>query len=186
MNWITPPQLHMHLQVMLSAGTLAIMTVGEPGIHGAIVIGMQGIGVSTPNAAVVAAATMGLAMDMHMTNGGMLAIGLWSMMVPAGGPPAIVVGACNALNTLGATPNEHIIMVPVFAMGGMAETVALRQVESRLHRGRRDLLIHCRPAATTRLVTGKPSSWRKVASRTHSTCTPARCKHAAAYAGWCR
>lgn len=75
-NEMTPPQLHMHLQVMFSAGMLPIMTVGDPGIHGDVVMGMQGIGVSTPIAAAVAEATMGFASDMHMANGGMFTIGL--------------------------------------------------------------------------------------------------------------
>jgi hypothetical protein len=66
----------MHLQVMFKAGTLPIMTVAEPGTHGAVVTGMHGMGVSTPIAAEVAAATMGLARDMHIANGGMFAIGL--------------------------------------------------------------------------------------------------------------
>jgi hypothetical protein len=60
---ITPPQLHMALELLFSAGIFLICTLGEPGVHGALVIGMQGIGVKTPNAAAVAAATMGLAMD---------------------------------------------------------------------------------------------------------------------------
>jgi hypothetical protein len=66
---ITPPQLHMHLEVLSSAGILPIMTVGAPGIHGALVAGMQGIGVSTPSAAAVAAATIGLAGELHTPNG---------------------------------------------------------------------------------------------------------------------
>lgn len=45
----------MHLQLLLSAGILASITMGTPGIHGAAVTGMQGIGVSTPSAAAVAA-----------------------------------------------------------------------------------------------------------------------------------
>ncbi len=42
---------------------LAMRTVGEPGIHGAVVFGMHGMGVSTPLAADVADATVGLAKD---------------------------------------------------------------------------------------------------------------------------
>jgi hypothetical protein len=52
-----------------------IMTVGEPGAHGAGVTGMQGMGVRTPMAAAVAAATVGLAMDVHIANGGILTTG---------------------------------------------------------------------------------------------------------------
>ena len=60
---ITPPQLHMHLETLSSAGMLAMRTVGAPGTHGADVAGTQGMGVSTPSAAAVAAATVGLAGD---------------------------------------------------------------------------------------------------------------------------
>jgi len=73
---MTPPQLHMHLQVIFKAGMLPIITVGEPGIHGAMVIGMHGIGVRTPKAAAVAEATVGFASEVHMPNGRMFTIGL--------------------------------------------------------------------------------------------------------------
>ena len=46
-----------------------------PGTHGAEVAGMHGMGVNTPIAAAVAAATAGFAGDMHMPNGMMFAIG---------------------------------------------------------------------------------------------------------------
>ena len=74
--WITPPHAHMHLEVLLRAGMLAIITVGDPGTQGATVFGMQGMGVSTPMAAAVADATVGLARDMHMPKGMIFTIGL--------------------------------------------------------------------------------------------------------------
>lgn len=82
MNWpgtvieITPPQVHISLEVLLSAGMLPNSTVGAPGTQGAGVTGIQGIGVSTPNAAAVAAATVGLAGDVHIPNGRILTIGI--------------------------------------------------------------------------------------------------------------
>ncbi|MNN95372.1 hypothetical protein D3C81_2141630 [compost metagenome] len=52
-------------------------TVGAPpGIHGAAVAGMQGMGVSTPMAAAVAAATVGLARLWHMPKVGMFTSGM--------------------------------------------------------------------------------------------------------------
>jgi hypothetical protein len=54
---MTPAQAHIHFEVEFSAGLPPIVTVGEPGVHGATVLGMQGWGVKTPNAAAVAAAT---------------------------------------------------------------------------------------------------------------------------------
>src|SRR5215467_12011483 len=88
-----------------------IITVADPGVHG-VVTGMQGIGVSTPSAAAVAAATVGLARDMHMANGGIFVIGAKSMIFAAGGPPALVRLTGRTLRTEGAMPKVHIIMAP--------------------------------------------------------------------------
>lgn len=63
---ITPPQLHMHLLELFSAGLLHTSTVGEPGAHGAAHAGIHGMGVSTPMAAAVALATVGLARLLHI------------------------------------------------------------------------------------------------------------------------
>ena len=57
---ITPPHVHISVLVLFKAGLFPIITVGEPGVHGMVVAGMQGAGVGTPNAAAVAAATVGL------------------------------------------------------------------------------------------------------------------------------
>lgn len=109
---ITPPQLHMHLQVLLSAGMFPINTVAEPGVHGAAVTGTQGIGVNTPMAAEVAAATVGFASEVHIAKGGMFTMGLLSMIVAAGGPPAMVMLVGSTINALGAAPKLHAIMAP--------------------------------------------------------------------------
>src|SRR5437016_6046610 len=87
--WITPPQLHISFDWSLSAGMLPIRTVGDPGTHGAVVTGTQGMGVKTPRAAAVAAATVGFDGELHMPNGGIFTMGALSIMVAAGGPPAI-------------------------------------------------------------------------------------------------
>lgn len=70
-----PPHRHMHWLVLLRAGMLLINTVGDPGAHGAGVLGTQGTGVSTPRAADVAAATAGLARLVHMPKGMMFTRG---------------------------------------------------------------------------------------------------------------
>ena len=44
-------------------------TVGDPGAQGVVVAGMHGIGVRTPRAAVVAAATVGFDGAEHMPKG---------------------------------------------------------------------------------------------------------------------
>jgi hypothetical protein len=80
---MTPPQVQLHVLELVSAGDPLIMTVGDPGDHGATVTGMQGWGVRTPMAADVAADTCGFDMDMHMPNGMMLTFGAKSWMVAA-------------------------------------------------------------------------------------------------------
>lgn len=91
---------------------LPINTVGEPGAHGPGMTGVQGMGVSTPIAAAVAEATAGLASDMHTPKGGMFTNGFWSMILAAGGPPAMVLLRGSTLSVLGAMPNVHIIIAP--------------------------------------------------------------------------
>ena len=104
---IWPPQLHMHIEVLFKAGIPPIRTVGEPGSHGAGVTGMQGIGVSTPKAAAVAAATMGLASDVHITKGMMLSIGTWSMIVAAGFFSIKTLFVGSTMSVDGAIPKVH-------------------------------------------------------------------------------
>jgi hypothetical protein len=65
----------MHVEVLFKAGMLAMRTVGEPGVHGATTTGMHGMGVKTPNAAAVAAATEGFAGLIHAPKGMMFTMG---------------------------------------------------------------------------------------------------------------
>jgi hypothetical protein len=109
---MTPAQLHIHFEVEFSAGLPPIVTVGEPGAQGPEVTGMQGWGVKTPSAAAVAAATCGLAKDVHIPNVGMLLIGAKSMIVAAG-VVHVVVGAEVAMSEAGAAPKVHCIIAPV-------------------------------------------------------------------------
>ena len=101
------------------AGMPPLVTVGEPGAHGATVAGMQGIGVSTPIAAAVAAATMGFAGDMHTPKVMIFTMGAKSMIVAAGITNVEVVGADVATSALGAAPNVHISIAPVQTCIGM-------------------------------------------------------------------
>jgi len=55
--------MHINLDELLRVGIFPSSCVGEPGIQGAMVMGMQGMGVKAPKAAAVAAMTMGFAMD---------------------------------------------------------------------------------------------------------------------------
>src|SRR5258708_35275048 len=92
---------------------LPIMTVGEPGAHGAAVTGTHGMGVSTPSAAAVAAATVGFDGELHIPHGGIFAIGMLSIIVAAGGPPAIAAFAGSTTKLLGPTPNLHRTNRPI-------------------------------------------------------------------------
>ncbi len=102
---MTPPQLHMHLLELFSAGLLHISTVGEPGAQGAVHAGTHGIGVSTPIAAAVALATVGFARLLHIPNiiGG---LGI-SIIVAAGIPEPVTVFCDVTVSGAGAAPNEH-------------------------------------------------------------------------------
>ena len=100
-----------HVQVLFKAGMLPMRTVGEPGVQGAGVTGIQGMGVRPPKAAVVAAATVGLARDVHIPNEGIFTIGLLSIIVAAGVPQKVLLVG-NTLSAPGASPNGHINMAP--------------------------------------------------------------------------
>src|ERR1700757_4592151 len=110
---MTPPQMHINWEVLSSVGMLPSSTVGAPGTQGAGVFGMQGMGVSTPRAAAVAAATVGLAGDMHMPKGMMLVIGMWSMILASGTSLVITLFVGSTTRELGAMPIVHIIMAPI-------------------------------------------------------------------------
>jgi hypothetical protein len=67
--------MHISVEVLSSAEVPPMVTVWAPGVQGDIVTGMHGIGVSTPRAAAVAAATAGFAIDMHIPNGMIFTMG---------------------------------------------------------------------------------------------------------------
>jgi hypothetical protein len=89
----------------------ATSTVGDPGAQGAAVTGTQGMGVRTPSAAAVAAATIGFAIELHIPNGIMFTIGLLSIML-AMGIAVITMFAGSTINVPGAAPNEHCSIAP--------------------------------------------------------------------------
>lgn len=99
---ISPPYEQIHLLELFSAGFPPTITVEEPGAHGAAQAGIQGIGVSTPRAAAVAAATVGLARLEHIPNiiGG---LGV-SIMVAIGKFMPVTVVCDVTVSGAGATP----------------------------------------------------------------------------------
>lgn len=110
---MTPPQAHINWQLLFSVGLLPIMTVGDPGVQGAVVTGIQGCGVKTPMAAEVAAATWGLLRVLHTPNGMIFIIGMLSIMVAAGRLQALTMLAGKTVIVLGATPKVQLIMAPL-------------------------------------------------------------------------
>jgi hypothetical protein len=107
-----PPQMQVSFELSLSAGMPQTNTVEAPGAHGAGVAGTQGMGVSTPSAAAVAAATTGLDGLWHIPKGGMFMIGMLSMMFAA---ITLLVMTVFGVGTseLGATPIVHFITAPM-------------------------------------------------------------------------
>src|ERR1700712_1843280 len=106
----------MQVEPATRTGTPPIIVFGAIGNHGAGIAGTHGIGVNTPRAAAVAAATTGFAMDWHMPNGVMLAIGATSVMVATGRPSTRGRGA-TTIRVEGARPNVHIVIAPATAQG---------------------------------------------------------------------
>jgi hypothetical protein len=73
---------------------------------------MQGIGVSTPIAAAVAEATVGLAIDWHIPKGMMLTIGTLSIMLAISILPHLGRRGTMTFSVDGAIPNEHWSIAP--------------------------------------------------------------------------
>jgi hypothetical protein len=77
------------------------------------------MGVNTPMAAAVAAATCGLAIERHKPNGGIFTIGILSITLAAGMPSAMVRFLGSTVNLLGATPCEHSRLAPIVTCVGI-------------------------------------------------------------------
>ncbi len=109
------PKAQASTEVLFSAGMLPNSTVGDPGIQGAGVAGVQGTGVGTPIAAAVADTKAGLVGDMHIPKGGMLTMGLWSMILAAGWLLVITRFCGSTIRVLipGGTANMHFNVAPL-------------------------------------------------------------------------
>ena len=117
---MTPAQVHNNWLILSSAGAFPSITVGAPGTHGEGVFGMHGIGVRTPKAAAVAAATIGLAGLMHIPKGKMFTMGIWSFMFAAGIYSVFsIFGGGRTASVLGAMPIVHIICTPMHTCNGI-------------------------------------------------------------------
>jgi hypothetical protein len=114
---IMPAHMQVSWQLVSSAGRLAMVTVGVPGVQGAGSTGMQGAGVGVPSAAAVAAITAGLLGLEHMPNGITLSMGMWSMIVAAGVPPAVTRLTGSTVSDEGATPKLQASTAPEVTSG---------------------------------------------------------------------
>ena len=79
----------------------------EPGDHGADVAGTQGMGVNTPSAAAVAAATVGLAGERQVPKDGIFTRGVKSSVVAAHLPLTVTTWFGIMLSGAGEAPIEH-------------------------------------------------------------------------------
>jgi hypothetical protein len=102
----------MQVETAVRAGTFPTSTAGAPGTHGETITGIQGIGVNTPMAADVAAATVGFEGVMHIPNGGIFIIGLKSIIDAIGLFSAIPIldGRTDSID--GAIPNVQVSVAP--------------------------------------------------------------------------
>lgn len=108
---ITPPYAQMSCEELFSAGLFWTKTCGLPTIHVPVGAGMHGIGVSTPSAAAVAEATVGLARLEHTPKVGTLAMGAESLMVAAEVVASTLV--VNEMSEVGAAPKLQVAIAPV-------------------------------------------------------------------------
>src|SRR4051794_28426289 len=104
---------------------LPTSAVTAPGIQGAGVIGVQGIGVRTPSAAAVAAATAGFARLLHMPKGSTLRNGLLSMMFATGIDDMTRLSG-TTISVDGASPIVHIVAAPPQASRAIVRTSRTR------------------------------------------------------------
>jgi hypothetical protein len=114
-----PHQEHMHLSPPQTTGPAVLSIFGFVGAQGAVTAGTHGIGVKTPAAAAVAAATDGFDGALHIPNGAMLTIGIQSVTVAIGRPHAIISPFGTTVRGVGIVPNEHMQIAPLTASGTM-------------------------------------------------------------------
>ena len=116
---IVPDHMQEHFESDVNAFCPAISAPAAPGDQGAVTTGMHGIGVSTPIAAKVAAATCGFAWVLHIPKGAMLSMGMLSITVAAGTTPPLAMLVGNTVSVVGARPSLHLSLAPVTTSLGM-------------------------------------------------------------------
>jgi hypothetical protein len=111
----TPPHAQVQVEPLTRAGWPPIFIVADPGTQGPTTAGMHGIGVRTPRAALVAAATLGFESEVHMPNGGMFTLGAVEVTTAAGRPSMRTRLVGNAFRVAGASPKLHCSSAPLTA-----------------------------------------------------------------------
>jgi len=120
----TPPQAQAQVDTVVTHGRPLTVTLREPGVHGVEVAGTQGCGVSVPWAAVVAAATCGLARLTHIPNDAMLVVGLKS--VTTANVVVAVAGPGSAVSAAGVVPIVQAMTVPVVTACVISAPMSIR------------------------------------------------------------
>jgi hypothetical protein len=132
---IIPAHMQVQVEVLSRAGMPPICTFSEPGAHGLTTAGMHGCGVRTPSAALVAAATCGFAIDMHIPKVGMFA-GVKSATVPTGVPAVTIIPV--AAKVAGIAPKLQVSCAPVQTSAPIFVPLSFAERES--YRGLDDVL----------------------------------------------
>jgi hypothetical protein len=101
----------MHLALLISAGCPITFTC-PGGAQGAEITGTHGIGVNTPMAAAVADATVGFAIDWHIPNGIIFAMGTISIIVAISRLPHFGLSGMMTISDDGAIPKLHWSIAP--------------------------------------------------------------------------
>ena len=116
-----PPHWHMSMESLVRAGLPPINSFGLPGIQGPAIIGIQGMGVSTPKAAAEALATFGFEGLLHIPKGIIFTMEMLSM-IDARAWELMTLAAGRTFNTDGAAPNEQVMDAPAQTQHGIHVT----------------------------------------------------------------
>jgi hypothetical protein len=101
---IEPVHTQVHFELLVRAAASSTNAVSAPGDQGAGMRGMQGIGVKTPMAAAVAAATSGFAGLWHWPKTAMLTIGRRSFTEATGSSAPTALTSGNTVRDAAEVP----------------------------------------------------------------------------------
>jgi hypothetical protein len=122
-----PPNAHGHFDVNNGAGTPPTDVLTELGNHDVVGNGVQGCGVSTPDAADVAVATAGLVRLLHNPNTGILVCAATSAALAIG--VDALTGLAVTPSTEGVEPIEHWMAAPAVTIAGISITTLPNSLE---------------------------------------------------------